>query len=54
MKYSTRIRPISSSEKAKDTMALVKILALRSKEVAAGKVYPAAEAIRVVRKRITR
>ena len=54
MNYSTRIKPITSHEKTQQTKALLKILAFGTKEIAAGKVIPARDAISAVRKRITR
>lgn len=56
MKYPTRIKPdiqdAAAFERTQETIALLKILSLGNQEVAEGKVVPAKEAIRVLRKRI--
>lgn len=66
MKYSTRIKPIghlkakavmrdvATYEQTQETMAMLNILALGSREVEEGKVVPAAEAISALREKIAR
>jgi hypothetical protein len=44
MRYLSQVKPTSYRE-ARETLALLKILALGSQEVAAGKVKPAADVV---------
>ncbi len=48
------MQDVATYEKTQETMALLKILALGNRETGAGKVVRAAEAIRSLRKRISR
>lgn len=48
------MQDVATYEKTQETMALLKILALGNRETDAGKVVRAAEAIRSLRKRISR
>ena len=56
MKYSSRVKPISydmanaaSYEQTQETLALLKVLALGNRQIEAGRVVPAAEAMRRAR-----
>lgn len=48
------MQDVATYEQTQETMALLKILALGNREIEAGKVVPATEAIRALRKRIGR
>ena len=48
------MQDVATYEQTQETMALLKILALGSREVEEGKVMPAAEAIGALRKKIAR
>lgn len=48
------MQDVATYEKTQETMALLKILALGNRETDAGKIVRAAEAIRSLRKRISR
>ena len=48
------MQDVATYEQTQETMALLKILALGNREIEAGKVVPATEAIRARRKRIGR
>ena len=48
------MQDVATYEQTQETLALLKILALGSREVEAGKVMPAAEAIGALRKKIAR
>lgn len=50
MRQSDRIQPISY-EQLQETLALLKILALGDRQIAAGEVQPAAEVVARLRKR---
>ena len=48
------MQDVATYEQTQETMALLKILALGTRQIEEGKVVPAAEAIRSLRKRISR
>ena len=48
------MQDVATYEQTQETMALLKILALGNREIEEGKVAPAAEAIRALRKKLVR
>ncbi len=48
------MQDVATYEQTQETMALLKILALGTRQIEEGKVVPAADAIRSLRKRISR
>ena len=55
MKLPARIKPnVSTYEKSQETMALLKILAIATRQIVEGNVVPAREAIRALRRKIAR
>ena len=50
MKYSSRVKPMQTQE----TLALLKILSLGNRQIEAGRVVPAAEAMRRARRKAKR
>jgi hypothetical protein len=51
MKMPSQIKPISSYEETRETMALLKILALGNLQIEKGEVEPAAEVIKRLRQK---
>lgn len=47
------LQDIAHYEETQETLALLKVLALTNKQVEAGKVYPASEAFKRVRQRVS-
>ena len=54
MKYSSRVKPISYVKQTQETLALLKILSLGNRQIEAGRVVPAAEAMRRARRKAKR